>query len=224
MKALKNQDVMERMNYGVQCLTSDELISILTDIPTELFSQSRVNMLGVSEGKMICESMAITEYGELPKKKITPLQKTKLKALTELIRRTNSKASKQYTKIEGPRDVAHYLLPLFGQASKENFVVIFLNTKNKVIGHDIISIGSLSASIVHPREVFESSCKHHAASIIIAHNHPSGDPNPSREDISVTERLVKAGKIMDINVLDHVIIGSDGNEKWVSLKEMNLIH
>ena len=219
MKALKNPETMEKLQYGVQCLSSNELMSILTDIPTEVFTESSENLLGTSEGKMVCESMALAEYGELPKKKITPLQKTKLKALTELFRRANSKISQQYTRIHGPEDVAHYLLPLFGQASKEHFVVIFLNTKNDVIGHEIISIGSLSASVVHPREVFEAACKRHAASFIVAHNHPSGDPSPSREDIAVTDRLVKAGKIMGIHVLDHVIIGSDGAGRWVSLKE-----
>lgn len=88
--------------------------------------------------------------------------------------------------------------------------------QNKIIGHRVVSIGSLSASIVHPREVFKEAIKVNAASIIVAHNHPSGDPSPSGEDVAVTKRLVKAGKIMDINVLDHIIIG---DSKYLSMKE-----
>jgi DNA repair protein RadC len=98
--------------------------------------------------------------------------------------------------------------------------VLLLNTKNHIISIQEISVGSLTASIVHPREVFETAVKHHAASMILIHNHPSGDPTPSREDIAVTERLVKAGKVMDIPVLDHVILG---NNRFASLKERGLL-
>ena len=95
-----------------------------------------------------------------------------------------------------------------------------MNTKNHIIGIKDVSIGSLTASVVHPREVFETAIMHHAAAMILIHNHPSGDPSPSREDISVTERLVKAGKVMDIPVLDHIILG---DERFVSMKEKNLM-
>lgn len=89
-----------------------------------------------------------------------------------------------------------------------------------IIATPTISIGSLSASIVHPREVFEEAVKYHSASIILVHNHPSGDPDPSKEDIATTERLIKAGEIMDIPVLDHIIIG---NHHFSSFKEKGLM-
>lgn len=90
-----------------------------------------------------------------------------------------------------------------------------------IVVNEEISVGSLSASVVHPREVFKAAAMHSAASIIVAHNHPSGDPNPSREDIAVTKRLVKAGEIMDIAVLDHIIIGGDS---FYSFKRAGMLH
>jgi DNA repair protein RadC len=103
---------------------------------------------------------------------------------------------------------------------KEHFKVILLNIKNHVISVEDISIGSLNSSIVHPREVFKPAIKRSSASIILAHNHPSGDPTPSREDIDITRRLCEAGKILGIEVIDHVIIG---NGSFVSLKEKGVI-
>lgn len=96
------------------------------------------------------------------------------------------------------------------------FICLYLNTKNQVIHRQTIFIGSLNTSIVHPREVFKEAFRRAAASIICLHNHPSGDPTPSREDIEVTKRLVECGQIIGIEVLDHIIIG---DHKFVSLKE-----
>lgn len=112
------------------------------------------------------------------------------------------------------------LLKLMMPADKEQFMLLSLNTKNGVIAIRIISLGSLNGSIVHPREVFKSAIVDSAAHIIIAHNHPSGDPAPSREDIETTKKLVETGKIIGIDVLDHVIIGEG---KHFSMKETGYI-
>ena len=98
--------------------------------------------------------------------------------------------------------------------------MLLLNTKNHVLAMPVISVGTLSASIVHPREVFQAAISHAAASMILVHNHPSGDPTPSPEDIAVTRRMAEAGKVMDIPVLDHIILGDD---KFISLKEKGMI-
>ena len=103
---------------------------------------------------------------------------------------------------------------------KEHFVVFYLDTRNQQIKREIISVGTLNASLVHPREVFEPAIRHNAAHIIIAHNHPSGDPEPSQEDLVLTRRLTEAGKILGIELLDHVIITQ---YQWLSLKERSLI-
>ncbi len=103
---------------------------------------------------------------------------------------------------------------------KEYFKLIMLNTKNVVIGVRDISIGNLNSSIVHPREVFVEAIKNSCASIIFCHNHPSGDPTPSKEDINITNRLMECGKLLGIDVLDHIIIG---NGTYISLKEKGLL-
>lgn len=118
------------------------------------------------------------------------------------------------TRIDGPEDSARLLIPILRPQSRELFVIIPLDTKGRSTGVRLVSMGSLSASIVHPREVFREAIAANAASIVMAHNHPSSDPTPSPEDLAVTRKMVEAGKIMGIPVLDHMIIG---NPEWVSL-------
>lgn len=103
---------------------------------------------------------------------------------------------------------------------KEHFICLYLNARNQIIHKETVSIGSLSASIVHPREVFLVAITHSAASIILAHNHPSGDVSPSQDDIDLTHRLVRAGEIMGIEILDHIIVASTD---FVSLKSRGVI-
>jgi DNA repair protein RadC len=103
---------------------------------------------------------------------------------------------------------------------REKFVCLHLNIKNDLVSYELVAVGSLNTSVVHPREVFKGAVLANAASVILCHNHPSGDPEPSAEDIRITKRLVEAGKILGIEVLDHVIFG---NPSFVSLKERNII-
>lgn len=118
--------------------------------------------------------------------------------------------------VRSPEDAAKYLSDM-AFLDQEHFDVLFLNTKNVVIGRKTIFIGSLNASIVHPREIMREAVKLSAASIIAAHNHPSGTPDPSSEDISVTKRLKEVGKLVGVDLLDHVIVGHAGS--YISLKE-----
>lgn len=106
------------------------------------------------------------------------------------------------------------------QKKKEYFIVFYLNTRNQMIQKEIISIGSLSASIAHPREVFEPAVRHHAGQIILSHNHPSGDATPSEEDKLTTKRLVKAGEILGIEVVDHVVVTKDS---FISMREKGMM-
>jgi len=124
--------------------------------------------------------------------------------------------------IVNPATAAEIVNRVFDMENQPNevFAILCLNTKKKVAGAHIISQGSLSSAIVHPREVFKAAILNNAASIVLAHNHPSGDPEPSREDIETTHRLVNAGNILGINVLDHIIVG-DG--KYISLKELGMM-
>ncbi|WP_010651047.1 RadC family protein [Oceanobacillus massiliensis] len=134
-------------------------------------------------------------------------------------RMSEYKAEDRYV-IRSPDDGADYIMEEMRNLTQEHFVVLFLNTKNQIIHRQTIFIGSLNASIVHPREVYREAVKRSAASIIVAHNHPSGDPTPSQEDIHVTRRLAESGKMIGIDLLDHLIIG---DRKFVSLKEKGYV-
>lgn len=119
--------------------------------------------------------------------------------------------------IRSPQDAKELAQAQIGDEDREVFLVMMLNTKNQVIALHRAHVGSLNASIVHPREVMKPAILNNAASIIVSHQHPSGNPSPSPEDIEVTKRLVEAGQILGIEVLDHVIVSYTG--KYVSLKE-----
>ena len=122
--------------------------------------------------------------------------------------------------IRTPEDVFAIMAPGYDNAVVETAQMLALDTKNKIIGVFTISIGLLNASIIHPRDVFQRAILSNAASVILIHNHPSGDPTPSSEDITLTRTLSEAGKVMDITVLDHVIVGEG---RFVSLKEFGII-
>jgi DNA repair protein RadC len=137
-------------------------------------------------------------------------------ASVEIGKRLYRKNSLERYTIRSPEDAAAYLMTDMTALNQEHFVVLFLNVKNEVLHKQTIFIGSLNSSIVHPRDIFREAVKRSAASIVVSHNHPSGNPTPSPEDIEVTKRLTEAGSIIGIEVLDHVIIG---DHKFISLKE-----
>ena len=118
--------------------------------------------------------------------------------------------------IHAPEDVHNIIAAEYADAVVETAMMLALDTKNKIIGVFTISTGSLNASIIHPRDVFQRAILANAASVILVHNHPSGDPTPSPEDVALTKKIVEAGRVLDITVLDHVICG-EGN--FVSLRE-----
>lgn len=122
-------------------------------------------------------------------------------------------------RIRNPKDARDTIVKVLDMENlpQEHFVMLSLSSKNQVIGVHTIFIGSLNSSIVHPREIFQRALLNSAAAIMIFHNHPSGDPSPSPEDLAVTERIFEAGKIIGIDVLDHIIIGAEG--RYLSLKE-----
>jgi len=140
----------------------------------------------------------------------------RLEACIELGRRLAYGRPLRRRRVGGPADVARMLMPLLRDAEREHFVALLLSTKNHVLDVVTISVGSLSASIVHPREVWKPAIQASAAAVIVAHNHPTGVPAPSAEDVELTRRLAAAGDLVGIRLLDHVIVG-DGT--YASLKE-----
>ena len=121
--------------------------------------------------------------------------------------------------IDSPQLVFEYLREKIGKEMKEHFIILCFDTRNNLIV-DEVSVGTLNASLVHPREVFNQALLNHASHVIVAHNHPSGDTSPSEEDIATTKRLIEAGKILGISLVDHIIVTKDG---YASLKEKGLI-
>lgn len=118
---------------------------------------------------------------------------------------------------QGPADVAAAIRRIVGDDPREHFCVVYLDTRNGIADVEIISVGTINQSLVHPREVFRTAIAKSAVSIAVAHQHPSGDPTPSREDHAVTRRLAEAGHLLGITLIDHVVVGSEG--RWVSLRE-----
>lgn len=211
------------LSYGPGALSNAELLAVLLRNGTREKSVLRVAEEILAHIKERGLS-AMTHISVVELAKIDGVGKVKaatLQAAVELGRRLATQQAAKIEIIHGPEDVAKYAMPRYRFEQKEHFAVLLLNTKNHVIGMPEISVGSLSASVVHPREVFRAAIDYAAASMILLHNHPSGDPTPSREDISVTSRLVKAGKVMDIPVLDHVVLGK---ERFASFKEKGLLH
>jgi DNA repair protein RadC len=138
---------------------------------------------------------------------IGPARAAQVLAAVEIGRRTVANAAKTRAQMTSPRAVAEFLLPQYGNHRVEQFGVLLLDTKHRVLRSTVLSIGTLDASIVHPREVFREAVAGGAGSIVLFHNHPSGDPEPSTDDTRLTERLAQAGLLMGIPVLDHVILG-----------------
>jgi DNA repair protein RadC len=128
--------------------------------------------------------------------------------------------SSDISSIDQPSQVAAMVMDDLRNEDREKFMIVMLNTKNKVIGFNLVSMGTLNASIVHPREVFKPAIIAGAGSVILIHNHPSGDPSPSQEDIEVTKRMVASGDVLGITVRDHLVIG-DG--VFVSFREKGLL-
>jgi len=141
---------------------------------------------------------------------LEPFEGLRILAAIELGRRVAANKANRVTKIDGVED-AFELFAWIGNEDQEHFCAAFLNSKGEVLSTRVIHIGTLNMSVVGAREVFREAVRENAASVIVAHNHPSGDPTPSPEDIAITRKLMEVGELLDVKVLDHVIIGSKGN-------------
>ena len=205
---------------GAQALGNSELLAIL--LRTGNFQESALriaeNLLDRQGGLAGFGNATLEEFEQV--KGVGEAKAITVMAAIELGRRVTTLAPVERPIIRTPDDVAALLMPRFRYETKESFIAILLSTKNHVLKTPVISVGSLNASIVHPRELFREAINASAAAVIIVHNHPSGDPTPSPEDIELTRRMVEAGKLLDISVLDHVVVGEDS---FASLKERGLL-
>lgn len=203
------------MSMTKQCLTkaSDE------DLLAALLPASTVNEL-VAEYGTVRKVLMNAYPEELERLKgIGPVKAKQLQYVCELAKRLYQATVEQSHFIRSPQDVADRMADM-QHMNQEEFRAVYLNTKNGIIAERTISKGTINATVVTPREVFHRAVKLMAASVILVHNHPSGDPVPSNEDVELTKKMVEAGKVMDIAVLDHVIVGQG---RYVSLKEKGVM-
>lgn len=200
-------------NYGTSNLTTAEILELITGKELLLLNDD-------AEDNMLLNNFIKKNINEMMYcYDLTKKQALLMQAVLELNRRISAPIQDKY-RITSPEDGAKYLYPKLSYKSTEHFAVVLLNSKNRIIGFEIISQGSINSSVVHPREVFNLAIVNHAAGILAAHNHPSGDPTPSKEDKSLTTSLAESGKMIGIPVLDHIIVG---HNCYFSFKEHCLI-
>ena len=227
--SIKNWPEAERpreklIKQGSEHLTNSELLAIIlrTGISNNGNSKSALDLakLLLSRYKNLNEllSASIVELAEI--KGIGWAKASQIMAALELGRRAISEKNGNNKSFKCSEEVANYYIPLLKDLKKEQFIVLLLDIKNKIIKEVLISVGSLTSSIVHPREVIKPVIKESAASVIFIHNHPSGDPEPSTDDIEITNRLCKSCSILGISVLDHIIVAEGG---YFSFKKKELM-
>ena len=201
--------------YGPDSLSNDELLALIM-----ITGHQKENAIAMS-------NRLINEYGldKLSECSLKELQEIKgigfakacqIIALFEFNKRHNlAVKTKEIVTIEKAEDVYNYFVDELKDKKKEHFYALLLDSKNKIIKKDLVSVGTLDSSLVHPREVFKEAIKNSAAGVILVHNHPSGDPEPSENDVEITQKIAKAGNLLNIKVLDHVIIAEKG---WDNIK------
>jgi DNA repair protein RadC len=226
-KALRIMDLPESerpreklIRYGAETLSNGELLAII--LRTGNSNENIVNLSNriLKESGGLNGLLISSSEDFLSLRGIGEAKAAQLLALAEISKRFKSFRSGDEYKISQPKDAADLVMESMRHLKQECLKVIMLNTKNIVITIKDASLGSLNSSIVHPREVFCEAIKKSSASIIISHNHPSGDPTPSSEDINLTHRIKECGKLIGIELLDHIVIG-DGC--YVSLKEKGIL-
>ena len=201
------------LKHGPKALSDAELFAIL--LRTGSINENVIDM----SNRLIAEygldklfDCSLKELQEI--KGIGPTKAMQILVMAELGKRIKLSKNENNKRITSAKDVFDLFHERLKDEKQEHFIVLHLNTKNNIIGEELISKGTLDAAIIEPREVFKSAIRNSASKIIILHNHPSGDPTPSKADIEITEKLVDAGELMNIMVLDHVIIGREEYWGW----------
>lgn len=223
---IQNMVISERpreriINKGINTLSNSELLAVVLQSG---FKDESAIVLGQKVIQILdhgLQDLSFTTYEELIAiKGIGPAKACQILSAIELGKRVSLEKRPMLGKINSPSTVVEFFQNQLRHLNKEEFIVVFLNTKNIISSYEVISIGSLNASVVHPREVFNRAIKKSAAAILLVHNHPSGNPTPSKEDEAITKRLSEVGQIIGIRVLDHLIISDD---QYFSFKEMEMM-
>jgi DNA repair protein RadC len=206
------------IKYGAESLSDAQLLAII--LRTGNKTRSAVDLARALIAEFgdfrSMDSLSVSELCNIDG--IGAAKASQIKAAFEIGRRMLSGGGGLNKNFRSSDDVVNYYIPLMKNMKKEVFKTILLNSKNKILRDVTVSEGSLTASVVHPREVFKDAIKESAAAVILVHNHPSGDPSPSQEDVEITQRLVKSGEIVGIRVLDHIIIGDGRHFSFLDKK------
>jgi len=214
------------VKFGEQALSAQELLQLILGrgIAGESVAVTAQKLLTQFGSLQKLAEASIEELSQV--KGIGLAKAAQIKACFEIARRTYnndqiSKTKQALKTVLSAEDVYKLVKSKLKNYAKEHFFVLSFDIRNKLLGIDEISVGTLNANLVHPRETFEAAIHRHSAKVIIAHNHPSGDPNPSGDDLAITKQLIESGKILEIEVVDHVIVSKDN---FVSLKGKGAIN
>jgi len=207
------------ISKGSQNLKDDELLAIL--LGTGVEGKNVIEVANQILKKYSKKRLLSLQYDDLAKiKGIGPAKACTILASQELVKRALEVRDESLPKIDSVEDVLAQVVYMRDK-TREHLMTLFLNARNELLSKKPMFIGTLNANLVHPREIFQEALKQNACSVILAHNHPSGDNDPSEEDLEITKRIKEAGRIMGIDVLDHVIIAK--NKSPYSFKENKLI-
>jgi len=208
------------LKEGPQLLSDIELLAIMLRTGSTGFSavELATSLIGRFGGLKQLLDASTEELNAV--KGIGPAKVAQVRAALELGRRVAMATAWDRPAIKSPENAAALVMEEMRHLDREHFWALLLNTKNQVLSKEVISIGTLNSSAIHPRELYKAAIRRSAAGVILVHNHPSGDPTPSQQDIEVTKRLIEAGNIIGINVLDHLVIGDN---KFVSFKARGLM-
>ncbi len=205
---------------GATALGDNELLAVV-------FGHGRANASALDLANAVLtavaglDRLARARYDELRRiPGIGAARAAQIVAAVELGRRTLTRVGRERIQITSPRVLAEMLLPQYGSRAVEQFGVVLLDTKHRVLRTTVVTIGTVDASIVHPREIFREAASAGAAAIVLFHNHPSGDPEPSQDDVVLTRRVAAAGILMGIDVVDHVILA---DARYCSMREKGLL-
>ncbi|MCO6467061.1 MAG: DNA repair protein RadC [Bradyrhizobiaceae bacterium] len=208
------------LRLGPTALSTRELLALLINTGTRRRSAEQIAHDLLASYSSLTD-LAARDIAELRNHSGMGLAKAAtLSAAFELAHRVQAEPFQSSQSITSPAVLAKLLAPRLRHLKHETFIVALLNTANQIVREVVVGSGSLNAVVIHPREVFRIAIAECAAAVILVHNHPSGNTEPSREDIAITQQLVEAGRIVDIRVLDHIIIGGD---QYTSLSERHLM-
>lgn len=227
MSAYKDKEAMpyERfLKFGPESLTDTELLAIILRTGTkeknalELASDI-LHLQENMQGKLVgLHQLSLTQLQSIPG--IGEVKAVKVKAIGELARRMAKQSLRKRFKFDSPDKLAEYYMESMRHYTTECVLLVMLDNKGHMLGEHIVSKGTVNASLISPREIFILALKHDASSVILIHNHPSGDPAPSKADRQITRQVYECGKLMNIPLIDHIIIG---DHTYSSFKELGLI-